>query len=1245
MQHKESLLPTEIYNDQLNKINGISFTKREVDVLSCLLFNSSLKTCPSLLSISSKTIASHLATIKVKIGAGSRDDVIVFLEKSDQYPLLKTTYYSSLLIQSFFEKQLRKIPKVSIKCLFILEKEQPNTYVFLKYVKQHLIACGIKPEIYYKDPSKDEFNFWEEFNLDSYSFVFSTLPETVIKDLEGPLIKSSNFDYVTLSKGDSLNLSNLIFICPLADKLRETIKQWSNIPSIESNHYTNYYLSFLYLLQKIYPSLDINPFVSALNEYCKEIKSTSEITLQKSKRTDSQEPSKFISKPRQTLDFRSLPNKKMKLVIYGFLCILVLSSSLFFYYANNRHLNSNSLIRSMLALPTDSILFDRSKLITNMNQKLNDKGIQSIALIGVGGAGKTTLARTFARAQQSNIVWEINAETPENMATSFENLATALALNEKDLSKLHMIQKIENSQERENKILQYVKDHLKEQGPWILIYDNVEKFEDILNHFPHDPRAWGDGKVIITTRNNSIESNNHVNHVLHVLDMPPDHKLALFMQIMTHGDSDNIMSEQRSEYKKFLENIPPYPLDVSIAANYLKSTNVSPEKYLEYMKANDSHFMNMQNDLLHESGEYLHNRYSIIKTSIENILNDNKDFSDLLLLISLIDSQNIPLDLLKSFKGDLLTDNFIYHLKKYSLINQNTSNISIHRSTQAIILNYLTNQLNLKTDKQLLDPLIHSLEKYCADAIEKENHPRITVLKPHFEAFVSRENLLSRVDKATIEGQLGGMYATLGDYTKAKKILERSLSHLADQQSNNQNLKTRNNTIAHLQVYLGSVYWRLKYYGFSKDLLENYRANFMSDPNRNPLRDAQALFVLGDSYSKLGNHTKADEALRSSLNIYKIHYSHISPLKIANVYGLLALNSKKLENWEHANQCLEEAYKIYIENKKTLYENKILLAHFLKTLGDINRRFYKFERGKELFLTSLDLYRSQFAEDHIDIAFVLADLGDNESSMGNLKDALVHLNEAESIYKRNNIPDNNFDLALTLAFKGIVHVQLGEIHKAKENLEQSYDMYCHHSDKTLGNWVQAYLCDVYTELGDYGKAQESIENCLKTYEKMHGKNHSFVGWITRHQGNFYLTKAEESRQDNDIQKAKKCFEFSLSVYNVPYGEGYIEYARALRDLGRVYLLQKDLKNAEEYIQKSLSIFNDHHHPESYLALLALADVYREKSQDTMEPLESKTYHNQAVSYLKEANEVINKSYPDKSPHLEKIKMKMAQLNS
>jgi len=106
----------------------------------------------------------------------------------------------------------------------------------------------------------------------------------------------------------------------------------------------------------------------------------------------------------------------------------------------------------------------------------------------------------------------------------------------------------------------------------------------------------------------------------------------------------------------------------------------------------DEKFTSLQEDILKDASEYSKTRYEIITLSLKRIMEMNPEYKDLLLFISLINSQNIPTELLDTYKDNNLVTNFIRELKKVSFITTTASTassnkvrtFSVHRSTQAI---------------------------------------------------------------------------------------------------------------------------------------------------------------------------------------------------------------------------------------------------------------------------------------------------------------------------------------------------------------------------------------------------------------------------------------------------------------------------------------------------------------------------------------------------------------------------------
>jgi DNA-binding CsgD family transcriptional regulator len=75
-----------------NFVNGVSFTKREVDIISCVINGKSAKSTATLLKISHNTVNVHMRNISNKVGSSSRDSIVKFIEKSDQYLIIHDHY-------------------------------------------------------------------------------------------------------------------------------------------------------------------------------------------------------------------------------------------------------------------------------------------------------------------------------------------------------------------------------------------------------------------------------------------------------------------------------------------------------------------------------------------------------------------------------------------------------------------------------------------------------------------------------------------------------------------------------------------------------------------------------------------------------------------------------------------------------------------------------------------------------------------------------------------------------------------------------------------------------------------------------------------------------------------------------------------------------------------------------------------------------------------------------------------------
>jgi len=142
----DTIIPEEIYYNHLSEIDGVKFTPREVDIISCVLHGKSVKSIAQFFtgeekSLHVKSVESHISNIRRKISGSCKDSIINFLEKSGKYKFV-LKYYQALLIQREFKKTIYKIKELTSnsKIKFKLEENRDaETVDNLKITKNHLI--------------------------------------------------------------------------------------------------------------------------------------------------------------------------------------------------------------------------------------------------------------------------------------------------------------------------------------------------------------------------------------------------------------------------------------------------------------------------------------------------------------------------------------------------------------------------------------------------------------------------------------------------------------------------------------------------------------------------------------------------------------------------------------------------------------------------------------------------------------------------------------------------------------------------------------------------------------------------------------------------------------------------------------------------------------------------------------------------------------------------------------------------
>tara|TARA_B110000503_G_scaffold23960_1_gene37646 strand:- start:1852 stop:5037 length:3186 start_codon:yes stop_codon:yes gene_type:complete len=1019
------------------KINNILFTSREIDIIACIAHVRGVKKIANILDISPRTIEGHIKNILVKINHHSQESIKDFVEYSSELLSIKN-HYINLQIKQIFFWQLKlvshKIHKENV-IYFINCNDSKN----LEYIADLLSKCNLQIIKQSVNGKYSQENIILELTL-----------ETIDKLKE--VADQQNFIWIFFD-----------------NKLADSVKNINNARIIDCSTYDRVYEVVFKIIQILHPHICFDKEISKFSVLRNNI--TQLTTNQVNNNHNLLTPESH--KPKRK-------NIMLSIIISIAVIVIVLSATL---YSKSFGSGLNP-VSINFVLPSKDILLMRTGVAKKLDKLLHkNKDINIAVLVGGGGSGKTTIARNYAQNQKASIIWEINAETLNSIVLSFENLAYVLCSNGEEKQELRSILDIKNSEKKDNQLLLFTQNKLKALSNWLIVYDNAESMQNINRYMPNNKESWGNGRVIITTRDANIQNNNYIdkNNIIAIGEITSEEKLQLFSNIIKGIIPKPLHTE--TETKEFLEQIPSFPLDVSIAAHYLKDTGMQYNKYLAEITVPQKEFTDLQKTILQDSSYYNQTRYNIVSLTLKQMLDFNSEFEDLYLLSGLLDSQEIPQELLSLYKNEYVAKNFLRSLNKNSLITnikhknsqsqhiENLSTFSIHRSTQSNILANIINSLSDLGKQEKLTRILDVLQSYILHEIDIDNSASLKNLIRHCQSIESKQNLLNIKNIESINNSLGFIYYYLGHDQKAKEILESNLDPKAMDQETALTL-----------THLGAIYRKLGQ-DYKKGLEYLNKAILIYDKiSPDSPREALALTHLGNTYRTLGNFSKAIKSLERSVNIY--HHQSGYYAGEARALGYLGVAYREQSELIKAKELLEEAVKIY--KKENYPKYSAVYAGTLAHLGITYRMMEEYTKAQEILEASLAIYEQIRPKDHPDIGRNILNLGIIYGEMKEYNTAQEMLIKSLADYERN-YGENHIETGKILNHLGRFYTLSQNFSKAEELLIRAREILqnnnhpeSYRSFELLGD---LYAHQKVNQISTIDSYQKSLEQALRHFDK------------------------------------------------------------------------------------------------------------------------------------------------------------------
>lgn len=320
--------------------------------------------------------------------------------------------------------------------------------------------------------------------------------------------------------------------------------------------------------------------------------------------------------------------------------------------------------------------------------------------------------------------------------------------------------------------LQLVKDWFESpaSGNWLIIVDNADDVDLLFGSGDHEsdfskrttfrladyfPRRKN-GSILLTTRNQKIGIK--ITTVQNVIAVPS----------MNTSDASNLLSDQLgnevssnhdlSALANALENLP---LALVQAASFIKSNSISPHRYLEIYQSSDKDKVKLLNQNFEDPRRNGQSRNPVTVTwmiSFEQIKKNDSLAAEILSLMSVLDKQAIPKDLLQLGDDTVDFEISLGTLKAFSLISsqKDASAFNIHRLVHLATRNWL--RINRELDKWTSKAIAIMNDK-IPNSYTHENEAKWVAYAPHALTLLVSHQLSTTSDSSLPATQFSSMPA------------------------------------------------------------------------------------------------------------------------------------------------------------------------------------------------------------------------------------------------------------------------------------------------------------------------------------------------------------------------------------------------------------------------------------------------------------------------------------------------------
>jgi tetratricopeptide (TPR) repeat protein len=838
----------------------------------------------------------------------------------------------------------------------------------------------------------------------------------------------------------------------------------------------------------------------------------------------------------------------------------------------------------------------------------NSSNVRSLALVGMGGSGKTQLAIEYAyrySKQYSAIYW-LQADDIYLFFLSVSELAEKLIPDECKDSDPEVIA---------NKL----KSHLEEQSGWLLIVDNADDFSIVKEYLPRSDK----GDILITTRSSQIDPAIHQIPISTFL--PDESKLLLLRrakQLKEITDFTQLDPSENEAAEELTLQLGGLPLAIDQAGAYIGKENITVEKYLtRYRDTERGKKLRQTRGEL--SGE--HTSSSTTYTlALEQVAFRDEEAAELIRICAFLAPESIPKRIFTEnpdiWEGSLATrlhkplgfDELRQEATRYSLIQWDSEKklLSIHAVVQQVI----RDELRPEKKQSYIKKVILAVNAIFPKEIEIRFASQ-EVLRSCDRLSSQARKVLSWTEDYSITilaiGNLMNKYSyyliARSRYKDAKDVCERAVNFWRDR-SNCRDLSAENLK----EIYLGLASSLnnhaelLHAQGTYRGARPLFEEALRIRKDKLPLDDpdyfwfGQSLHNLARLERDFGNYSTAEELFEKALKINKTTQRDDLRFLLARSYNDLAKLYCLQANFSKANLNCKKALTI---NRELFGKDHPYIASNLDNLGDIYKDQSRYPEAEMKYLQALELRRNYFggenyreiADSCTRLARLYQVLGDYEREHEDGDKAKSHYNKAKTYYDdalkilKKLFNDAHPDIGSSYSNLALLYRRLGfddessrSYEKARESLSVLSEN--HPALATIYNNSAIF----HYEQKQYKKSEDFYKKALSLYKDTLSTDHPLVAIcygnlasLYQEQGRYeeidrYIARNLENlaifyQEGGRYEQAEPLFKQSLESSKRRLGEENLDIAYSLDNLASLYQDWERYEEAEPLFKQSLEL--------------------------------------------------------------------------